>query len=191
MGEIAFALLGIGGGGINMLESWQNKLPKNSLCVAVDRNEKPFLNRPTEHKLALMKIKALGSTVEYAESAQAEVARSIDHKMPELLDLLQGRERVILMAGLGGVIGTWATQIICNRLVAMDKQVVTVLIMPFGFERERIKVAECALPGFDGSADRVLCYNDYLIKHTPEHTSFEEALEIMNEQAFQLLSMSE
>jgi len=61
-----------------------------------------------------------------------------------------------------------------------------VLVMPFGFESERMKVAEYALPGFDGAASRVLCFNDYLIKHTPEHTSMADAFEIMNKKAFEL-----
>ncbi len=73
----------------------------------------------------------------------------------------------------------------------MDKQVVTVLVMPFGFESERMKVAEYALPGFDGDANRVLCFNDYLIKHTPENTSMAYAFDMMNQKAFDLLSMPE
>jgi len=99
------------------------------------------------------------------------------------------KNSVIILAGLGGVIGTWASQLICNRLVAMDKQVVTVLAMPFGFESERMKVAEYALPSFDGAAHRVLCFNDYLIKHTPEHTSMADAFDIMNQKAFDLLNI--
>jgi len=187
-----FALIGIGCGGINMLESWLDKLPDDVLCIALDRDEKD-LHRKKQftHKIALSNVKALGSTVEYSKSVRAEVARSIDKAMSELADLLQDRHRVVLVAGLGGVIGTWASQIICNRLIAIDKQVVTVLMMPFGFERERVKVAESALPGFDEAALRVQCFNDYLIKHAPDHTSFEEALEIMNEKAFELLAMPE
>lgn len=74
---------------------------------------------------------------------------------------------------------------------SVDKQVVTVLVMPFGFESERMKVAEYALPGFDGDANRLLCFNDYLIKHTPADTSLTDAFDIMNEKAFELLQMLE
>jgi len=89
------------------------------------------------------------------------------------------------------VIGTWASQIICNRLIATDKQVVTVLVMPFGFERERVKVAEHALPDFDEAALRVQCFNDYLIRHAPQETSMTDAFEIMNEKAFELFGLFE
>jgi len=181
------AFIGIGGCGINMLESWLDKLPGIALCIAMDRDEKDFHRKKTfAHKIFLSNVKALGSTVEYSKSVRAEVDRSLDKEISELTDLLQGRRRVVLLAGLGGVIGTWASQIICNRIIAIDKQVVTVLVMPFGFENERVKVAEHALPGFDEAALRVQCFNDYLIKHVPNHTSFKDALEIMNVKAFEL-----
>ncbi|MFQ5356433.1 MAG: hypothetical protein ACE5DY_08125 [Mariprofundaceae bacterium] len=181
------AFIGVGGGGVNMLESWLDKLPGDALCIALDRDEKSFHRKKIfEHKLVLSKVKAVGSTVEYSASVKSEVQASIDEQKYELEALLKDRDNVIVLAGLGGVIGTWASQLICNRLIAMDKQVVTVLVMPFGFERERMKVAEYALPGFDGAAHRVLCFNDYLIKHTPENASMADAFEIMNQKAFEL-----
>ena len=175
-----------------MLDSWLDKLPDDALCIAIDRDDKD-LHRKNKfaHKIVLSNVKALASTVEYSKSVRAEVERSIDKKMSELTDLLQDHSRVVLVAGLGGVIGTWASQIICNRLIAIDKQVVTVLVMPFGFERERVKVAEHALPGFDEAALRVQCFNDYLIRHAPEEISMTDAFEIMNEKAFELLGMPE
>jgi len=184
------AMIGVGGCGVNMLESWLDKLSADTLCIAIDRDEKDFRRREEfKHKFALFNIKCLNSTVEYSESVQAEVLASIDKQMSELTFMLRDHDDVVILAGLGGVVGTWASQTICNRLVAMDKQVTTVLVKPFGFERERMKVADDALPGFDGTAHRVLCINDYLLKHTPEGTSFEDALDIMNEKAFELLGM--
>jgi len=189
--ETEVALIGIGGGGINMLESWLDKLPDDALCIALDRDEKDLHQKEQfAHKIVLSNVKALGSTVEYSKSVRAEVERSIDKKMSELADLLQDRPRVVLIAGLGGVIGTWASQLICSRLVAMDKHVVLVLVMPFGFESERMKVAEYALPGFDEAALRVQCFNDYLIKHAPEHSSMVDAFDMMNQKAFELLRFS-
>jgi len=190
--ETEVALVGIGGCGVHMLASWLDKLADDALCIAMDRDAKDFHRKKKfKHKLALSRVKSLGSTVEYSRSVQAEVERSMDKQMPELTAMLQGWNNVIILAGLGGVIGTWASQYICNQLIAMDKQVVTVLVMPFGFESKRIKVAEAALAGFDGSALRVLCFNDYLIKHTPADTSLTDAFDIMNEKAFELLQMPE
>ena len=184
------AFIGVGGCGVNMLESWLNMLPPDVLCIALDRDEKDFRRKKKfRHKLALLNIKCLNSTVEYSESVKTEVQVSLDQQMSELTFMLRDHDFVVILAGLGGVVGSWGSQIICNRLVAMNKQVTTVLVKPFGFERERMKVAEYALPGFDGTAHRVLCINDYLLKHTPKDISFEDALDIMNEKAFELLGM--
>ena len=183
------AYLGFGECGVNMLESWLKMLPDDALCIALDRDE-TYLHKKKgfKHKLPLSNVKCMGSTVEYSESVQAEVERSMGKQMAELEAMLQERNSVVVLAGLGGVIGSWASQFICNHLIAMGKQVVTVLVMPFSIERERMKVAKHALPGFDGAAHRVLCFNDYLIKHSPEHMSMTDAFEIMNEKAFELLS---
>jgi len=182
------AFVGVGGCGVTMLESWLDKLPNNALCVAIDRGERYFYKKTKfKNKIALLNVKPINSTVEYSESVISEVQASIDEQMPKLTVMLQDMNRVVILAGLGGVIGSWASQIICNRLIAMDKQVVTVLVMPFSFACETVKVADYALPRFDGAANRVLCFNDYLLKNTPEHTSMKEALEIMNEKTFELL----
>jgi len=182
------AFIGVGGCGVTMLESWLDKLPNNALCVAIDRGERYFYKKTKfKNKIALLNVKSINSTVEYSESVISEVQASIDEQMPKLTVMLQDMNRVVILAGLGGVIGSWASQIICNRLIAMNKQVVTVLVMPFSFTREAVKVADFALPRFDGAAHRVLCFNDYLIKNTPKHISLEESLKIMNEKTFELL----
>jgi len=186
------AVMGIGGCGVNMLASWLGKLPAEMLCIAIDRDEKDFRRKKKfKHKFTLHNVKCLSSTVEYSESVQAEVQASLDKQMSELTLMLRNHNYVVILAGLGGVVGSWASQVICNRFVAMDKQVVTVLVKPFGFESERVKVADYALPGFDGTAHRVLCFNDYLIKHSPDGTSMEDAFKIMNEKAFDLIPFYE
>jgi len=186
------ALIGIGGCGRNILKAWQARLPEQDFCMAVDRDKRSFVQSDEcEQRLLLAHVKSKGASAEYAESVRKEVQSSLKEHFTALDRLLNDRGTVILLAGLGGVIGTWASQVLCNHLVAMDKQVVTVLVMPFGFESDRIKVADAALPGFDGDAHRVLCFNDYLIKHTPEHTSMADAFDMMNQKAFELLSMPE
>jgi len=183
------ALIGIGGCGRSMLKCWRDKQPDGALCIAVDRDKRSFVTSDAcELQLMLANIKSKGSTVEYVDSVRQEVKASLAEHLPSLESGLSDKNKVILLAGLGGVIGTWASQILCNHLQSVGKKVETVLVMPFGFERERMKVAEYALPDFDGGADRLLCINDYLLKHTPEDISFEDALEIMNEKAFDLMS---
>jgi len=104
-----------------------------------------------------------------------------------MMAMLENRNNIILLGGMGGLTGTWVSQLLCNELIAKGKKVVTVLVMPFGFEKNRVKVAEEALDGFDGKEHQVLCLNDSLSKYTPEGTSVQDAFEIMNEKVFELI----
>ena len=181
-------VIGIGGCGISMVQSWRSRMPEGVRCIAMDRDKRDFVKSSRfEQKIILSGIKSKASTVEYAESVRKELEASLQSHLLDLDQQLAENGSVILVAGLGGVIGTWGVQLLCNHLTAREKSVITMLTMPFGFERERIKVAEAALPGFDGAAHRVLCFNDYLIKHTPDGISMEDALNIMNDKAFEMI----
>jgi len=184
------ALIGIGGCGMNMMISWLDRLPDDTLCMAVNRDRDQLKKEHAiTHKFLLNHVSSVDAKGDLKHATKAQIQASMKEQMPHLINALTGKDQVILLAGLGGVTGTWASQWLCNQLVAMDMQVITVLVMPFGFEGKRVILAEEALSGFDGAAHRVLCFNDYLIKHTPKGTSVVDAFDIMNEKAFDLMSL--
>jgi len=190
IGEAAF--IGVGGCGMNMLACWQKHLAQEAFSIAINRDKKRLDGETViRHKLLLTTASISDSKKVYEPVGRNQVEAAMQRYMETLTELLQERHTIYLLAGLGGVTGSWASQLICNHLQSNGKQVVTVLVMPFGFERQRVKVAEEAITGFDGLAHRVLCYNDYLIQHAPEGTSMADAFEIMNEKAFELLGMSD
>jgi len=184
--------IGIGGCGMNMLITWMKYLQSGSCTLAVNRDR----NRLTDaegfdHKLLLSEVAAEDEHGELRTASKRQIASSIKNHLDELSEMVGERNQITLLAGLGGATGSWASQAICNHFIAADKQLVTVLVMPFAFESARVKVADQALTGFDGSAYRVLCFNDYLIKHTHKHTSMVGAFEMMNQKAFELLGFPE
>jgi len=171
-------LIGIGGCGMNMMISWLSKLPDDALCIGVNRDRKRLSGEiGITHKVFL------GAKI----FSQAEMQVSMKKEMLNIMAILENRKNIILLAGMGGVTGTWGSQFLCNELIARGKEIVTVLVMPFGFERERVKVADEALAGFDSKAHQVLCFNDSLNKHTPKDASLADAFDIMNEKVFELL----
>jgi len=183
------AFIGVGGCGINMLKSWAPHLPQKVCRIAINRDKQSLHMVSNMTRLLLNRDCIVnGEEKSFTPTGEKQIQTCMQQQMSELTDLLEGRSSIILLAGLGGDTGTWASQIICNHLLSIGKQVVTVLVMPFSFERKRVKLAEESLAGFDGSAHRVLCYNDFLIRHSPKGYSFNESLEFMNEQAFDLLS---
>jgi len=184
--------IGIGGCGRAILKSWRERLPHDAFCMAIDRDKDSFIkSNECEHQLCLAKVKSKGSSLEYIDSAREEVQTNLEDYFSILEELVGDRRNIVLLAGLGGVIGTWATQTLSTHFIGMGKQVVTLLVMPFSFETNRLRVAEAALPKFHGLEHRILCFNDYSIKHTPDNTSLTDAFDLMNEKAFELLVMPE
>jgi len=173
-------LIGIGGCGMNMMLSWLSKLSDDVLCIAINSDRKRLAGESRiTHKIFL--------DLEFRAPTKERLQACMVKEMWNLMAVLENRNNIILLAGMGGLTGTWVSQLLCNELIAKGKKVVTVLVMPFGFERTRVKVAEEALVGFEGKEHQVLCLNDSLSKHTPEGTSFQDAFEIMNRKVFELI----
>jgi len=107
--------------------------------------------------------------------------------MSELMTLLEGREHIVLLAGLGCVTGTWASQYLCEQLKLLGKKVVILLVKLFNFEGEKVTIAEASLEGFNSKVHRIPCSNDDLKKLVPSDTSLTDAFTVMNEKAFDLV----
>jgi len=186
MDETAF--IGVGGCGINMLKSWAPHLPQEVCRIAINRDKNGLKLAGDISTVLLNRLCIInGEAKVFMPTGKKQIQASMQQQMAELTDMLDRRNNIILLAGLGGMTGTWVTQVICNHLLSIGKQVVTVLVVPFSFERKRMELAEKSLVDFDGSEHRIICYNDILIRHLPEGTSLADGLESMNEKAFELL----
>jgi len=168
--------IGIGGCGMNILEAWQPWLPEGIQSVAINSDKK----RLDKETAITNKIFLVGDSKKQLQASMAE-------HMSELITTLGGREHIILLAGLGGISGTWASQLICNHMLSIGKQVVTVLVQPFTFEGERVKIAQSSLSGFDTKANSILCYNSEISKLVPGNTSLKDTFTIMHKKTFDLL----
>ena len=178
------AFIGIGGCGINMLESWQKQLPHNSLFIAVDNDRKRL-------ELAdnfTCKINLRGTTPLCSYSSKVVLQASMGEAVPQLISILKGKERVILLAGLGGGIGRCLSQYIYELLIPMNLKVTVVLVLPFSFEgKKRRNLAEEALKSFDTVNNKVVCFNQELMETSPKGISIIDAFEGLNENSFELL----
>ncbi len=180
------ALIGLGGCGANMLADWLPHLPAQLRCLIMDRAEEmPYAPKPV-HALSLPGIRSVHATVEYMHSVQAEVQASLDARLTDIEAILQGYERVVLLAGLGGVVGSHATLWLAAHLLATGRHVAACLVMPFTFERETMLVAERIRERIHPDVRTIFCLNDELYRHLPPGTSMTAAFRHMNRQACSL-----
>ena len=180
--------LAVGGCGAAMLQAWLPRLAGSDLTLALDRpGRKQGRLQGVDHVIALHGIRMHGSRAEYAEAARAEVARAVEEQWPQIDACLDKCSSIVLLAGLGGVVGSWGAVEIGNRLVAGSLDVTAMLVMPFAFERDRVKVARSALAAMPAFPRQVLCRNDDLIRHAQKGASMKEAFSVMNDEAWDLL----
>jgi len=180
--------IALGGCGAAMLQAWLPRLAESDLTVAIDRaGRQQERSSGIRHVFGLHGIRMQGACAEHAEAARCEVARAIEAEWLRIDACLDEGSSVVLLAGLGGVVGSWGAVEIGNRLVARGLDVTAMLAMPFAFEGERVKMARAALAAMPAFPRQVLCRNDYLIRHAPKGASMEEAFGVMNDKAWELL----
>ena len=180
--------VGIGGCGIGMLRSWMSRLPDRVASIAVDRDDRSIVSSTGfDRDILLSSVKAHGSSFEYADAARVEVARAIENQWTQIEASLDNASSVVLLAGLGGVVGSGGAVEVGCRLVERRFDVTAMLVMPFAFEGDRVKMARAALAAMPAFSRQILCHNDYLIRHAPKGASMNEAFDVMNDRAWDLL----
>jgi len=178
--------IGIGGCGVSILEYGMGLLPKGATCIAVDRDGKTFNQvKNIKHKLPLFKIRITGSHLEYSEQAKEQIQESIYVQRLRLDLLLKQTSRVVVIAGIGGVVGSWATLLLCNQFIEEGKLVDLVLVKPFAFEKGRAELVEYVLPLFSDKIRQYIFHNDNLTSSS--NLSMKESFDNMNKQIFEAL----
>jgi len=187
-----FAFIGIGGCGMNLLRSCLKHLPDDACGIAINRDGE-WLSKTDNalQKIFLAEVSGLDEQGELLPASREEVHASMQQHMAELTNKLQGRDCVVLLAGLGGFTGTWATEVVLEQLQGMGKQVIAMLILPFEFERKRLLMARESLPLLPTCDYQLVCPNQDLIQHLPAHTPMLDAFDAMGEQLCKALHQIE
>jgi len=142
------ALIGVGGGGMTTIDT----LIQDS--VTVDKSI--VLNR---NKLFLIKSKADDKILlEVPRNTPDLMVQAVEAHDANIRELLSGLGAVVLIAGLGGVTGSYATPEIARIAKDMGLIVWAVVVMPFEFEgKRRAREAQKGLDRLSRHTDGVRC----------------------------------
>lgn len=156
--EPQIALIGIGGAGSNILD-----LIGGESIVADARHSVNLDLRLLNASSAPGKIH-LGETLTHGLGSGGDPdvgARAARQGEEALAAILEGRDLVILLAGLGGGTGSGATPVIAQMARERKAFTVAVVTMPFTFEgARRNQQAVMAMEQLASSADLVLCFEN-------------------------------
>ncbi len=175
------ALVGVGGGGMNTLNEILKGNAPVARLIAVNRDQMAIKKSKIQHKVYLDAPK------NSPETMQGDVAQ----REPDFKNLLDGMDAVVLVAGVGGMTGSYATPEIARIAKQCGLTVWAVATIPFRFEGEqRAREARKGMELLAGHTDSVICVNNQdLIKASAEDTSMRAAFRRVDTAVAEMVAM--
>lgn len=158
--EDRLAIVGIGGAGLNILHNFGGSSAENVRLYAMaadDRLGRDFGN--------VEFVRLGGDEGGLATGGDPDRGRSaLNHCREKVREMLTGIRVLVMVAGLGGGTGSGAAPLLAEWAKQAGLYLVSVVIMPFGFEgAARRRRAETARGIIERQSDITLCFeNDYL-----------------------------
>lgn len=179
MGTAKIKVLGVGGGGNNMIDDMIESGYENIEFIAANTDSQALNKSKASHKIQLgvKSAKGLGA------GANPELGRrAAEEDIDKIIKQLEGADVVFLVAGLGGGTGSGSLPPIARALKELDILVVAVVTKPFTFEgKRRMKVAQESLDLLINEVDTIIVMpNQKLIEHGQTNVSLVDAFKLIN-----------
>ncbi len=179
MGTAKIKVLGVGGGGNNMIDDMIESGYENIEFIAANTDAQTLNKSKASHKIQLgvKSAKGLGA------GANPELGRrAAEEDIDKVIKQLQGADVVFLVAGLGGGTGSGSLPPIARALKTLGILVVAVVTKPFTFEgKRRMKIAQESLDLLINEVDTIIVMpNQKLIEHAQTNVSLVDAFKLIN-----------
>ena len=185
------AVIGVGGGGCNMINHMINEGSHKIDLIAAntDLQVLQISKAPKKIQLGLKLTKGLGAGM------KPEVGRdSAVESYEEIKSCLKGADIVFIAAGLGGGTGTGAAAIIAKAAKEAGALTVSVVTKPFTWEgKKRAGLANLGLEELKKVSDSIIVVpNDRLLEIIDENVGMKDAFKIIDNILYQAVNgMSE
>ena len=185
------AVIGVGGGGCNMINHMINEGSHKIDLIAAntDLQVLHISKAPKKIQLGLKLTKALGAGM------KPEVGRdSAVESYEEIKTALKGADIIFIAAGLGGGTGTGAAAIIAKAAKEIGALTVSVVTKPFTWEgKKRAGLANLGLEELKKVSDSIIIVpNDRLLEIIDENVGMKDAFKIIDNILYQAVNgMSE
>ena len=185
------AVIGVGGGGCNMINHMINEGSHKIDLIAAntDLQVLHISKAPKKIQLGLKLTKGLGAGM------KPEVGRdSAVESYEEIKNALKGADIIFIAAGLGGGTGTGAAAIIAKAAKEIGELTVSVVTKPFTWEgKKRAGLANLGLEELKKVSDSIIIVpNDRLLEIIDENVGMKDAFKIIDNILYQAVNgMSE
>ena len=174
-----FTILGIGGGGSNIVIDLTAKYPDKYNSIAINSDKNALNKNTTTYKLYLNKDDGYGC------GGKSECGFKLINEQykTEIKKFTSNKNEVFIVSALGKGIGTGSTEAIATYLSSINKNVVMFLIFPFKWEssaKKRKNIHEMLMHiAYNKGIKIFLLHNNDLDKYY-KNKSFKESFENMN-----------
>jgi cell division protein FtsZ len=184
-------VIGIGGGGCNMINHMINEGIQKVNLIAANTDLQVLQTSKAPHtiQLGIDLTKGLGAGMK-PEKGRDSAIESYD----TIIEALKGSDIVFVAAGLGGGTGTGAASVIAKAAKEVGALTVSVVTKPFSWEGpKRAGLANIALEEIKRISDSIIIIpNDRLLTIADKSTGFKDAFKIVDNILYQAVNgMSE
>jgi len=178
--DLAVKVVGIGNGGLKIIEQMLEDGPSQACFVAINSEAQPLAQSVICEQVTLetRPLRGLGS------GGDPERGRALaEEHADKLKSLCQDQEAIFIVAGLGGGAGSGMAPVLTRVAKEAGALVLAFVTLPFGCEgSHRQRCAEEALEEIRDWADAVICLpNQKVFGLISENTSVLEAFALTNQ----------
>src|SRR3989344_1269330 len=171
-------VIGVGGGGNNMVNWLSKKGIQGASILAVNTDVQHLAITQAERKIPIGREVTRGLGCGGYPNVGAESAKE---SMQELKEILKDADMVFVCAGLGGGTGTGAAPVIAKIAKDSGAIVIGTVTMPFNIERARIDKAEFGLQQLREQSDTVIVIDNNRLVAIAGNLPVQQAFAVANE----------
>ena len=174
----AVAIVGLGGGGCNILSWIKQRGLVGGRLVALNTDANHLATVAADKRILIgeKSCRGLGSGG-YAEKGEKALIENLE----QIKKTLEGSSIIFVVAGLGGGTGTGASYALAEALQAPGRLVVGVVTLPFEVERVRSETAKKGLLKLMKYCDTVVAIDNNKLVKVAGNLAFRQALGVANE----------
>ncbi len=178
VGQANIKVIGIGGGGSNMVSWLYKKGIKGAEIIACNTDKQHLDITSSDKKVLIGKELTRGLGCGGFPDKGAEAAQE---SIQEIKDIVKGTDMAFICAGMGGGTGTGAAPIIAQVVKESGAIVIGTVTMPFSIERARIDKAEFGLQQLRQVSDTVIVIDNNRLVNIAGNLPVQQAFAVANE----------
>ena len=178
IGQANIKVIGVGGGGNNMVSWLYKKGIKGAEVIAVNTDKQHLDISEADKKFLIGRDVTRGLGCGGFPQKGAEAAQE---SLMALKETLRSADMVFVCAGMGGGTGTGAAPVVASVAKEMGAIVIGTVTMPFSIERARVDKAEYGLQQLRQHSDTVVVIDNNRLVQIAGNLPVQQAFAVANE----------